>query len=167
MFPLKPITRSGVSAALAKAERYRLLNEPLAAESICLDVLEVDPANQDALTMLLLARTDQLAETMAAGVARARECLSRLAGDYHRAYYTGLIAERYGKALLRSGGPASGPMAYDALREAMVWYERAAALHPPDDDEALLRWNTCARVLNANPNLAPRAEEAYQPALGD
>ena len=36
-------------AALEKALRYRLLNEPVEAESICRDVLEVDPDNQAAL----------------------------------------------------------------------------------------------------------------------
>ena len=29
--------------------RYRLLNDPEQAESICLDILEVEPGNQEAL----------------------------------------------------------------------------------------------------------------------
>ena len=40
MFELERISIDAVPAALEKAERYRLLNEPLMAESICLDVLE-------------------------------------------------------------------------------------------------------------------------------
>ena len=54
-FELKTLHPDAVPRALAKAERYRLLNEPSQAESICRDVLAVDAANQDALTMLLLA----------------------------------------------------------------------------------------------------------------
>ena len=104
MFELKPITASGIGAALEKAERYRLLNDPVAAESICLDVLEIEPGNQEALVSLLLARTDQFATSHGAGDAAAREVLPRLASEYDRAYYTGLIAERRGKAL-----PARGP----------------------------------------------------------
>ena len=34
MFDLKPISSAGVSAALAKADRYRLINDPSSAESI-------------------------------------------------------------------------------------------------------------------------------------
>ena len=59
MFELRPLSTTAIPAALAKAERYRLLNEPSEAESICLDILAVDPAHQDALTMMLLAITDQ------------------------------------------------------------------------------------------------------------
>ena len=69
---LKPITPEGIPAALEKAERYRLLNDSSAAESICLDVLEIDPSNQKALVSLLLAITDQFLEEMSDGVHRAR-----------------------------------------------------------------------------------------------
>ena len=59
MFELKLLSMSAIPAALAQAERYRLINEPVEAESICLDVLEIEPGNQDALITLLLARADQ------------------------------------------------------------------------------------------------------------
>ena len=42
---LKRISQAALPAALAKAERYRLLNEPEQAESICRDVLAVEPKN--------------------------------------------------------------------------------------------------------------------------
>jgi len=84
MFELKPITASGIGAALEKAERYRLLNDPVAAESICLDVLEIQPDNQEALVSLLLARTDQFATSHGAGDAAAREVLPRLSSEYDR-----------------------------------------------------------------------------------
>src|SRR5205814_2747961 len=72
---LKPITRAGVPAALQKAERYRLLNDSTAAESICLDILRVEPESQSALVILLLSITDQFGEEQSGGVHRAREVL--------------------------------------------------------------------------------------------
>ncbi|MEE2900476.1 MAG: hypothetical protein VX815_18600, partial [Gemmatimonadota bacterium] len=62
MSELKPLSADAVPVALAKAEHYRLLNEPEEAESICIDILEVDPEHQKALINLLLARTDQFKE---------------------------------------------------------------------------------------------------------
>jgi len=49
MAELKRLHKDAIPAALEKAERYRLLNEPGEAESICLDILAVDPDNQRAL----------------------------------------------------------------------------------------------------------------------
>ena len=66
MFELKHIGPEAIPAALDKAERYRLLNQPDAAESICEDVLAVDPDNQPALITLLLALTDQFRQGDAA-----------------------------------------------------------------------------------------------------
>ena len=167
MYQPKPITASGIAGALEKAERYRLLNEPDAAESICLDVLEVDPANQQALVMLLLARTDQFAGAHGASETAAKEVLPRLTSQYERAYYSGLIAERRGKALLAANWPGSQPMAWQCFRDAMEWYEKATALRSAGNDEALLRWNTCARALNSHAHLAERGEAEYQPVLDD
>jgi len=55
MFQIKPLSKENIPAALEKAERYRLLNEPMPTESICLDILEADPENQKAIVTLLLA----------------------------------------------------------------------------------------------------------------
>ena len=63
MFELKHLSAAAIPRALEKAERYRLLNEPWEAESICLDVLSVEPQNQQALVMLILALTDAFAES--------------------------------------------------------------------------------------------------------
>jgi tetratricopeptide (TPR) repeat protein len=167
MFRIKTISPGAVSAALERAHRYRLLNDPSAAESICLDVLGVDAENQQALVTLLLARTDQFGETMAGAVARAKEVLPRLTEPYRREYYAGVIAERRAKALVRFGKPGSAAMAYDAFREAMDHYEAAEKVAPADDDQARLRWNTCARILNDDPTLSPQPEERYEPALED
>ena len=162
MFELKRLSRDAVPAALEKAERYRLLNEPLEAESICRDILEVDPENQEALVILLLALTDQFDERLGDAVEPAREALSQLRDDYSRLYYSGILCERRAKAHLKRGGPRSVQSAYGWFREAMEHYEKAIELRPPHNDDALLRWNTCARVLMGNAKLAPEQEEVFQ-----
>jgi hypothetical protein len=159
MFQPKPITKEGVPAALQKAERYRVINDPTSAESICLDVLAVSPESQQALVTLLLAITDQFGEAPTEGVRRAREVLPRLQDAYKRVYYAGIICERCAKAQLRSGAPKAGEMAYHWLREAMSWYEQAQAQRPAGNDEAILRWNTCGRLLARNPHWAASPEE--------
>jgi hypothetical protein len=158
-FELKSLAPDSIVKALQKVERYRLLNEPAEAESICLDVLRIDPGNQQALVMLLLALTDQFDRGSASGVAQAREILPALTSDYEREYYAGIICERRAKALVQQAAPGSASVAYESLREAMTHYERAQAKHPPHDDSALLRWNTCARMLMRSPHLTPRHDD--------
>src|SRR3990170_6518250 len=123
MFELKVLRREAIPRALEKAERYRLLNEPAQAESICLDVLRIDPDDQQALVMLLLALTDQLDDGAAEYARKAREVLPRLHSEYERAYYAGIICERQARAHLGQGTPGSGAVAYHWLREAMGFYE--------------------------------------------
>jgi hypothetical protein len=160
MFDLKPLTRQGIPAALDKAHRYRLLNEPEQAESICEDVLRVDPQNQEALTTLILALTDRFHGPRPASPRHARELLPRLRGEYEREYYAGIVAEREGIAWLRSERPGCGPAAYECFRQAMAHFERAEAHRPPANDDALLRWNSCARMIMNHPDVAPAAAEA-------
>jgi hypothetical protein len=164
-FQLKPISKAAVGDALEKAKRYRLLNEPSLAESICLDVLEVEPDNQRALVTLLLAITDQFGHGAAA--IRAREILPRLKNEYEQQYYAGIVWERSAHAQLRKGAPNASFSAYDAFLHAMVCYERAIELQPPGNDDAILRWNTCARILMRNPNLRAKQDEAYEPVVGE
>jgi hypothetical protein len=165
MSELKPITRAGVPAALHKAERYRFLNDSSAAESICLDVLEVAPDDQHALVMLLLSITDQFGEGIADGVARAQAVLPSLRDEYKRAYYAGIIAERRAKAELHRGAIGAEANAYQWLTEAMRWYERAEAARPAGNDEAILRWNTCLRILQRNSHIRAEPAREYEPAL--
>src|SRR4029453_1246945 len=113
MSELKTLHKDAIPAALEKAERYRLLNEPGEAESICLDVLHADPENQTALITLLLAVTDRFGKGYGGSDPQAKEFLSRLTGDYERAYYTGILAERRAKAKLAQGTPGSRHYAYD------------------------------------------------------
>jgi hypothetical protein len=165
MFELKPLTREAIPKALEKAERYRLLNEPVEAESICLDVLSVDPSDQRALVTLLLALTDQFDEEIPDAVQKAREVLPRLAGPYERAYYAGLLAERRAKARLKHGGPGAGSVAYELLTEAMEHFATAELLRPPGNDDALLRWNACARLFARHPEIAPAPQEVGESQL--
>jgi hypothetical protein len=165
MFELKPIAKASIAQALQKAERYRIINDPSSAESICLDVLQVDPENQEALVTLLLAITDQFTEGPTEGVHRAQGLLPSLHDGYKRAYYAGIICERCAKAQLRRGTPGSGELAYDWFREAMSRYEQAEAQRPMGNDEAILRWNTCVRILARTGTLGPRTEEAVEPQV--
>jgi hypothetical protein len=165
MFELKPISREAIPEALSKAERYRLLNEPWQAESICRDILRIEPQHQPALVMLLLSLTDQFGQGISAP--SARELLAKLCGEYERDYYAGIIAERWADSLLRHGAPGAGFSAYESLRDAMAHYERAEKARPQGNDDAILRWNTCARILMRNRELRPRGEEKFEPAFED
>jgi hypothetical protein len=164
MFELKPLSKDAVPSALAKAERYRLLNEPAEAESICLDVLQVEPEHQQAIATLILALTEQFADTPDA-TRRAREALPRLTNEYERTYFSGIVCERRAKTLVQHPRPGYGSMAYEWLLEAMEWFEKAEAIRPAGNDDALLRWNACARAIDQNPQLKPRDEGAYEPLM--
>jgi len=164
MFSLKPLSKDALPAALEKAMRYRLLNEPAEAESICLDILGADSENQQALAILILALTDRFDKSYAVGDAQAQEIVARLRNEYERAYYSGIICERRGKAYLHLGSGGSGFNAFEKLTEAMAWYEKAEVLRPPGNDDAVLRWNTCARIIMQN-RLVPRGQETYEPSL--
>jgi hypothetical protein len=150
---LKRLSKEGVAAALVRADRYRLLGEPGEAESISLDVLEVEPDNQKALITLLLARSEQFGQDLA--LQPAREVLPMLHAEYLRTYYAGIICERWAKAHLERHGPGAGLGVFDMLREAMMWYEKAEAIRPPGNEDALLRWNACVRTLNRHSELNP------------
>ena len=154
---LKPISREAIPAAIAKAERYRLLNEPRAAESICRDVLRVDSENQEAIVLLLLTLTDQFSRQMRVAVHHAQEVLPRLKDEYERTYYAGVICERWAKAQLERGAP--GYAAYEWFRKAMESYEKSEAISPPENDDAILRWNTCARILKRDDQIRPKPQD--------
>jgi hypothetical protein len=166
MFSLKSISPDAIPGALERVERYRLLNEPELAESICEDVLAIEPDNQAALVMLLLSLTDQFRNDRTDCVARAQELLKRLHSEYERLYYAGIIRERRGLARLNRGGPGSDRSASVWIQEAMAYYERAEAIRPPGNDDAILRWNTCARVHQRH-HLEHHEEEEFHPVLDD
>ena len=156
-FELKSISEQSIPEALTKVERYRLLNEPSLAESICLDILAIVPDHQQALISLLLARTDQF--HLHVDAKAAQEVLAQIEGAYERAYYEGIVWERLGNARIRRGGAGAGASAFHALREAMGHYEKAISFAVPGNDDAILRWNTCARVIMENPEVRPLPDE--------
>jgi len=146
MFELKPISHEAIPKALEKANRYRLLNEPGAAESICLDILAVDPENQEAIKNLVLAMSDRFGKDYAIGDTHINEYVSRLRDEYARAYYTGIVYERRAKATLAKGGLQT----YELFVQAMEWFEKAEAIAAAGNEEAKLRYNGCARIINRN-----------------
>ena len=146
MFALKPISRDSVGGALAKAERYRLLNEPSEAESICRDILEIAPANRDARISLILALTDEFAHDDRAFSSAVREAAA-LESAYDRAYYSGIAWERRAKATHDARRPGSSAYVYDWIVKALGLFEEAERVRPAGNDDALLRWNACVRFL--------------------
>jgi hypothetical protein len=165
MFDLKPLSKEAIPGALAKAERYRLLNEPEQAESICLDILAVDPENQPVLVHLILALTEQLHTGEAGRVSDAQALLVRLHREFDRHYYAGIICERRARSLLSHHSPGSGYVAFDWFQAAMKSYEVAQTMSRPGNEDAVLRWNTCARHLNRNPQIVPQPEERGEPMM--
>lgn len=165
MTALKPISRDAIPRALEKAERYRMLDEPFFAESICLDVLTADPAHQKALAIYVLSLTDQLKAGHSAGsAAKARSALERFTTDFDRLYYAGIISERSAVALLESSRTGVADAAWHHLQEAMKSYEQADAKQADaTNDDALLRYNTCLRLIDAHRLLEPAQERHDYP----
>lgn len=149
MLQLKRISPAAIPEALEKALRYRLLNEPHEADSICRDVLAIEPANQAAVITLLLALTDQFPTEFTSALEESKRVLARLEGQYESAYYEGIIHERWANAQLNRNMPLE--FAAYWFREAMRCYERAEKLSKPEVPDAVLRWNTCARYLQQHP----------------
>lgn len=164
-FQLKPISVDAIPAAIEKVHRYRALNEPAEAESICLDILLAEPANQQALVLLLLSRSDQIDEGMSPQ--RALELLPKLESLYEREYYAGLICERVAKAQIRRGRTGSSYTAYNYVRRAMEHFERAEATRPHGNDDALLRWNTCVRLLANHHDLQEAPVESMEAVISE
>jgi hypothetical protein len=166
MFALKPLSHDSVAGALSKAERYRLLNEPAEAASICHDILEIEAENQQALIMLVLAWSDQIREDPHAFV-NALATVSRLHSAYERAYYSGIVWERRAKARYRDGGRGLQHTVYEWMTKALRLFEQAEHLRTPGNDDSILRWNTCVRFLALHPELTLRSEEASEPILSE
>jgi len=161
-FVLKRISPDAISHAVERAEHYRLLNDPEQAESICLDVLAVDGGNERARIALILSITDQFRRGIGSrGETQAMEQVAKLSSEYDRAYYSGLVSERQGRADLLRGG-IQRTYAYEGLRHAMEHYEKADSLKPTGVDDAILRWNACVRTIQRE-GLQPRHDEPELP----
>src|SRR5216683_4355639 len=159
-FKLKTISKAGIPEAISKTELYRSLNEPEEAESICRDILVVEPEHQLALRLLGLAITDQFCGDASDRYGEVEGLFLRLTERYERLYYTGLLHERRAKAQMRVGRT---PHTLTPLfAEAMRCFAEAEMIRPPDNDDALLRWNRCARLLQGHPGFQEEKEsEAF------
>ena len=146
---LKTISKSGIAEAIAKVELYRYLNEPEEAESICRDILVADPNHMLARRMLGLSITDQFTGAVSDRYAEVEKIFQSLGDPYERQYYTGLLCERRVKAQLRSGRAPHTLL--PLLERALQCFEAAEQIHPPGNDDAILRWNRCVRLLQAQP----------------
>ena len=165
MFKLKPLSIQAIPAALEKADCYRFLNEPAEAESICLDILEAEPGNQKALITLLLSLTDQFGRELSRPFSRAREILDGLEDAYYRHYFEGIICERRAKVHLSRGGPGSGSLVYDWLQQAMDAYAKAIDIRLAGNDDAILRWNACVRIIMNNSDVVAGDQSAGEQML--
>lgn len=158
MRDLKPkrIKVSAVSGALEKAHRYRLLQEPEQAESICLDILAVDPEHHDAQILLILSLTDQFSRSgQMLDPKRVLQLVDGLSDEYERSYYRGLVSERRARAMLAES--MSRSFTWEYFREAMQSYAKAQNCQPENNDDAILRWNACLRTVSRE-RLEPRAD---------
>jgi len=153
---LKTVSTGGIARALAKAEIYRYLNEPEETESICRDILAVEADNQAALRMLGLAMADQFCGGSSDRCPEAESVFQSLADPYERLYYTGLLHERKAKAQLRAGEPLR--ILVPLLENAMACFEQAEKIRPRDNDDSILRWNRCVRLLQSLPSIEAEKE---------
>jgi tetratricopeptide (TPR) repeat protein len=153
---LKTISKGGIAEALAKVQHYRYLNQAEEAESICRDILAVDSENQMAFRQLGLAITDQFTGGTADRRQEAQDCFEKLVSPYERCYYLGILHERRAKAQMRAGHLAHSLIA--SFEKAMQYFEEAEKVRPQGNDDALLRWNRCVRLLESIPELAGERE---------
>ncbi len=161
---LKTISTGGIVEALAKAKHYRYLNQAEEAESICRDILAVDPENQKALRLLGLAITDQFTGAMSDRRQEAETCFEKLTSPYERSYYLGILHERRAKAQMRAGHLAHSLLA--SFEKAMQCFEEAEKIRPQGNDDALLRWNRCLRLMQSIPDLT-REKETMELEVSD
>ncbi len=159
MTELRTLSAQAIPDAIERAKHYRLLNEPDQAESICHDILAVDGDHQEVLVILLLSLTDQFATGGASAVSQAKSVCARFTDEYQKTYYSGLINERDAKAMLGKRGQQFRFVAYDRIQAALEHYGKAIEIHPPNNDDAILRWNACLRMIERNQLTAPDQSE--------
>lgn len=165
MYELKTLSPDAVPAALEKANCYRLLKEPFEAESICLDILKIDPGNKEAFILLLLSLTEQFEIEMADSFLKAKEVWEKFEDDYRKNYYWGVICEKMAKAHMKKDMPTSAGSAYEWFQKAMEAYDTAIEKSVTGNDDAVLHWNTCARILMNHPEIHPKDHDSQEPML--
>jgi len=165
MLQLKPLSKDAIPKALIRAKHYRLLNEPWQAQSICRDILKVDPDNKLALLYLILAITDEFGTEKSSSYSEAKNLCEQLSDEYERYYYRGLIEERSGKAILKRATPRVKYIAYEYYRLAMTFFEKAEKIQPKGNQDAILRWNACVRGIEEFKLKPSPDENRIQPFL--
>jgi hypothetical protein len=144
-YQVKRISTAGIAEAISKAELYRALNEPEEAESICHDILTVEPRHQLALRLLGLALTDQFTGNGSDRYLETEEIFQQLDDPYERLYYAGILHERRARAQLNAG---QAPRSLLALFDhALHFFAEAEKIRPAANDDAILRWNRCVRLI--------------------
>jgi tetratricopeptide (TPR) repeat protein len=161
-YKLKRLAEQNIEHAWQKADKYRLLNQPEEADSICRDILDVAPTHQGALRTLGLALTDRYPHHWIALHREALEVFGKLESEYERVYYTAIAWERCGKAQLEQG---NGRSAYSAFLHALKLYDQAETLVHGGEPDPVLRWNRCVRELTTHPLLLAAAQDPKNPDL--
>ena len=146
-YKLKSISKAGIAEATAKVELYRYLNEPEEAESICRDILAIDPQHQLALRLLGLTITDQFVGGSPDRYREVEETFKKLSERYERLYYTGILYERRAKAQLCAG--QSPHTLLPLFERALHCFGEAEKIRPAGNDDTILRWNRCVRLLQS------------------
>ena len=119
---------------------------PEEAESICRDILVIEPQHQRALRLLGLALTDQFSGDASDRNRETEEIFQKLSDPYERLYYTAILHERRaesGERKLRQLPVSLLPL----FEHALHLYAEAEKLRPTGNDDAILRWNRCVRLL--------------------
>ena len=160
-YELKRISSAGIPEAIAKAGLYRSLNEPEEAESICSDILAIEAQHQLALRLLGLALTDQFTGGASDRYREAEQSFRQLNDPYERLYYAGILYERRAKAQLNAGLPPHTlrPLFEQALRS----FAEAERVRPAGNDDAILRWNRCVRLLQTSAHVSDLWEQERAP----
>lgn len=153
---LHDIHPESIELALDRARQYRSLLEPEIAESICLDILNIEPENQAALVVYILALTDQISISGSQSPFQDIDAaIGKLTSEYKQIYYTGIVLERRARFMLSQ--PMSRAFAYDYFIKALECYQQAEQMRPDHNDEAILRWNSCVRTIQRE-KLEPLSE---------
>ncbi len=168
MFDLKPLSKEAIPKAIDRAKQYRQLNQPWHAESICRDVYAVDPDHQQNLIILFLAITDQFVnEKNGKSMQDAEEIIDKLRDEYQRDYAHGIVYERQASSAIRRGGPRANYIAYYHILRALEYYEKSAKSHPDKNEESILRYNTCVRMIEEFDLRPAPDDDGSQGTLGE
>jgi hypothetical protein len=78
-----------------------------------------------------------------------------------------VIAERHAVAKLEARVPGAGFIAWELIQDAMELYEKAETLRPTGNDDALLRWNCCQRLMGLHPEIRESPRERVGEVIGE